>query len=189
LEQLVLFLASNIGSIFSAKKISDYLKSQKTNIPPNQVQTYIGHLASAFLIHKVPRYDVEGKRVFEIGEKYYFENLGIRNALWGYRLPDAGKIMENAVYNHLISIGYKVKVGVLGENEIDFVAEKQGERIYVQVALSVLEQKTMDREFGNLLKIKDNYPKMLICKNAFNGNTYEGIKVIDLRSFLHNFNS
>ncbi len=187
LEQLVLFLASNIGSMFSAKKISDYLKSQKTNIPPNQVQTYIGHLVNAFLIHKVPRYDIEGKKVFEIGEKYYFENLGIRNALWGYRLQDAGKIIENTVYNHLISIGYKVKVGISGENEIDFVAEKQGEKIYVQVTLFLLEQKTIDREFGNLLKINDNYPKMLVCRNAYNGNTYEGIQVFDLRKFLYNF--
>ena len=188
LEQLILFLASNIGSMFSSKKISDFLKSQKINIPPNQVQTYIGHLKSAFLIHQVQRYDIEGKRIFEIGEKYYFENLGIRNAIWGYRLQDAAKIMENVVYNHLISRGYKVKVGVIGvDQEIDFIAEKSGEKIYLQVALSLTEQKTIDREFGNLMKINDNYPKYIISKQNFYTNSNEGISVVDLRNFLSNF--
>ncbi len=188
LEQLILFLASNIGSMFSSKKISDFLKSQKVNIPPNQVQTYIGHLKSAFLIHQVQRYDIEGKRIFEIGQKYYFENLGIRNAIWGYRLQDAAKIMENVVYNHLTSRGYKVKEGVIGvDQEIDFIAEKSGEKIYLQVALSLTEQKTIDREFGNLMKINDNYPKYIICKQNFYTNSNEGIRVIDLRSFLSDF--
>lgn len=188
LEQLILFLASNIGSMFSSKKISDFLKSQKINIPPNQVQTYIGHLKSAFLIHQVQRYDIEGKRIFEIGEKYYFENLGIRNAIWGYRLQDAAKIMENVVYNHLISRGYKVKVGVIGvDQEIDFIAEKSGEKIYLQVALSLTEQKTIDREFGNLMKINDNYPKYIISKQNLYTNSNEGINVIDLRNFLSTF--
>lgn len=186
LEQLIFFLASNTGSIFSAKKISDFLKSQKVNIAPNQVQAYIQHLTNAFLIHQVKRYDIEGKRLFEIGEKYYFENLGIRNALWGYRLQDLGKIMENVVFNHLLVHGYKVRVGVLASNEIDFIAEKEGERIYIQVARSLLEEKTIEREFGNLQKINDNYPKMVITMDKFFGNTVGGIKSIDLRSFLSN---
>lgn len=186
LEQLVFFLASNIGSIFSSKKISDFLKSQKVNIAPNQVQIYAQHLANAFLIHQVKRYDVEGKRLLEIGEKYYFENLGIRNALWGYRLQDMGKIMENVVYNHLIAHNYMVNVGVLGGNEIDFIAEKNGEKVYIQVALSLLEEQTIQREFGNLQKIKDNYPKMVVTMDAFSGNTVEGIAAVDLKSFLNN---
>lgn len=186
LEQLTLFLASNTGSIFSAKKISDFLKSQKVNIAPSQVQRYIQHLTSAFLIHQVKRYDIEGKRLFEIGEKYYFENLGIRNALWGYRLADRGKIMENAVYNHLLTEGYTVDVGILKEYEIDFIAEKNGERRYIQVALTLLEEKTMEREFGNLQKIQDNYPKMVVTMDTFSGNSVEGIKALDLRRFLSN---
>lgn len=186
LEQLVFFLASNIGSIFSAKKISDFLKSQQINIAPNQVQTYVGHLANAFLIHPVKRYDIEGKRLFEIGEKYYFENLGIRNALWGYRPQDLGKIMENLVYNHLVAHHFTVQVGVLGTREIDFIAEKEGEKIYIQVALSLLEEKTIQREFGNLQKIKDNYPKIVVTMDAFSGNTIEGISAMDLKSFLTN---
>lgn len=186
LEQLVFFLASNTGSIFSAKKISDFLKSQKINIASNQVQLYIQHLVNAFLIHQVKRYDIVGKRLFEIGEKYYFENLGIRNALWGYRLEDRAKILENVVYNHLLILGYSVEVGVLNELEIDFVAEKNGEKIYLQVALSLLEDKTIEREFGNLQKIKDNYPKMVVTLDVFSGNTMEGIIVLDVRSFLNN---
>ncbi len=185
LEQLVLFLASNTGSLFSSKSISDFLKSQQIKMAPNQVQTYIHHLTSAFLLREVPRYDIVGKRIFEIGEKYYFENLGIRNALWGYRLEDKSKILENVVYNHLQFLGYSTKVGVLGSEEIDFVCEKNGERIYIQVAVTLDEQKTIDREFGNLLKIKDNYPKFVITRNGFEGNSYKGIPALSLIDFLN----
>lgn len=184
LEQLVLFLAQHTGSIFSAKKISDFLKSQKINIAPNQVQVYVHHLTNAFLLHKVSRYDMVGKRVFEIGDKYYFENLGIRNGIWGYRLEDRGKIMENLVYNHLRFRGYAVRVGILEDKEIDFIAEKDGEKIYVQVALSINEEKTLQREFGNLMAIDDNYPKMVITLEAFSGTSFKGIQLIDLKSFL-----
>lgn len=184
LEQLVLFLAAHTGSIFSAKKISDFLKSQRINMAPNQVQTYIQHLVNAFLVHKVSRYDLIGKRIFEIGEKYYFENLGIRHGLWGYRLEDKGKIIENVVYNHLLFRGYTVQVGVLGVAEIDFICKKEGETLYIQVALSLNEPQTIEREFGNLKKIKDNYPKFVITLDAFPGNTHEGIVAMDLRSFL-----
>jgi len=184
LEQLVLFLASNIGSLFSAKKISDLLKSQRINMASNQVQTYSEYLVNAFLIHRVSRYDLIGKRIFETGEKYYFENIGIRNALWGYRLEDRGKIIENVVYNHLLFQGYQVQVGNLGSLEIDFVAQRAGEKLYIQVALSLNEAQTLEREFGNLKKINDNFPKMVITLDAFQGNTHEGIVATDLRSFL-----
>jgi hypothetical protein len=188
LEQLILFLASTIGSLFSAKKISDFLKSQRINMASNQVQTYSDYLVNAFLIHRVSRYDLLGKRIFETGEKYYFENLGIRNALWGYRLEDRGKIMENVVYNHLLFRGYEVQVGNLGVLEIDFVAQRAGEKLYVQVALSINETQTMEREFGNLKKINDNFPKIVITLDAFHGNSDEGIVATDLRSFLLTYN-
>ena len=184
LEQLVLFLTGNVGRLFSAKKISDFLKSQQVNIAPNQVQTYIQYLVNAFLVHKVQRYDIIGKRVFEFGEKYYFENLGIRHGLWGYRLEDRGKIIENTVYNHLLFKGYSVKVGVLGSTEIDFVGEKDGEKRYIQVALTMNETKTIEREFGNLQKISDNYAKEVVTLDDFQGNTFKGIKQTNLRSFL-----
>ena len=186
LEQLVVFLAAHTGSLFSAKKISDFLKSQKIKMAPNQVQNYIQHLVNAFLIHKVGRYDLIGKRMFEIGEKYYFENLGIRNGLWGYRLEDRGKLMENCVYNHLVYKGYKVLVGKLGTKEIDFIAEKAGEKLYIQVALSINDASTLERELGNLQQIKDNYPKKVITMEAFSGNTVAGIQIESLREFLMN---
>ncbi len=186
LEQLILFLAAHAGSLFSAKKISDFLKSQRVNMAPNQVQIYIQYLINAFLIHKVSRYDLVGKRIFEIGEKYYFENTGIRNALWGYRPEERGKIMENIVYSHLLYKGYKVQVGVLGAAEVDFVCEKNGEKHYIQVALTINEKQTLQREFGNLMKIDDNYPKTVISLDTFNGNSYKGITTIDLRTFLKN---
>jgi hypothetical protein len=184
LEQLVLFLAGNIGSIFSVKKISDFLKSQQTNMPANQVQIYTHYLISAFLVHKVARYDMVGKRIFEIGEKYYFENLGIRNGIWGYRVEDRGKIVENVVYNQLLFKGYTVVVGVLNVSEIDFIAEKNGEKHYFQVALTINDTKTIEREFGNLKNIKDNYQKTVITLDSFSGNTHEGIKTISLERFL-----
>lgn len=184
LEQLLSFLSAHIGSLFSSKKISDFLKSQNINIAPNQVQLYIQNLENAFLIHRVKRYDIVGKRIFETGEKFYFENIGIRNGIWGYRLEDRAKILENIVYKHLIFKGNKVSVGTIGKNEIDFIAEKNGEKHYYQVTLSLNLEKTIEREFGNLKKINDNYPKTLITMDKFTGNTRDGIKIIDLVTFL-----
>ena len=104
--------------------------------------------------------------------------------MWGFRPEDRGKILENVVYNHLLTENYKVQVGIIADNEIDFIAEKNGEKTYIQVALTLNEEKTIEREFGNLLKIKDNYPKLLITMDRFSGNTFEGVKVTDLRTFL-----
>ena len=184
LEQLVLFLADNIGSLFSSKKISDFLKSQKINMAPNQVQIYVQYLVNAFLLFKVSRYDIVGEKIFEIGEKYYFENLGIRNSITGYKINDLGKIMENAVYNHLLFKGNKVQVGVIPHNEINFIAERDGEKSYFQVALSIKQEKTWEREFGNLTKIKNHYPKYVITREPWIGNSYKGINTLSLRAFL-----
>lgn len=184
LEKLIQFLSENIGNLFSAKGISDYLKSQHSTVSVNQVQNYVNYLAAAFLIHKVPRYDLVGKRIFEIGEKYYFENLGIRNIIVGYRITDKAKLLENMVYNHLLYMGYDVKIGVYGAQEIDFVCEKDAEKLYVQVALKLDSDKTIEREFGNLLKIQDNYPKLVITEEEFSGNTYNGIYHYTIRQFL-----
>ena len=184
LEKLVAFLADNTGSLFSAKKISDFLKSQKINIAPHQIQAYTEFLSNAFLVHKIGRYDIKGKRIFETGEKFYFENLGIRNVIIGYKPNDMSKILENAVYNHLLYLGWEVKIGTIDSNEIDFVCTQKGETIYVQVALNLSEEATIKREFGNLLKIKDNYPKLVITNEKFFGNTYEGIRHLYIRDFL-----
>ena len=184
LEKLIQFLSENIGNLFSAKNISDYLKSQHTAISVNQIQSYTEYLNNAFLIHRVERYDLIGKRVFEIGEKYYFENMGIRNIVIGYRITDKAKILENLVYNHLLYKGYDIKVGYYGDKEIDFVGEKNGEKLYIQVALKIDSDKTAEREFGNLLKIQDNYPKIVITEDTFSGNSYEGIRHCSIRQFL-----
>jgi predicted AAA+ superfamily ATPase len=185
LEKLLQFLADNIGSLFSAKRISDFLKSQQTNIAPNQIQQYCAHLANAFIIHQASRYDLIGRRIFESGTKFYFENTGVRNSIIGYRPADRGKLLENLVYNHLLYLGYDVKVGALREKEIDFVCENKNERLYVQVALRLGDQATIDREFGNLLAIPDNYPKIVVSEDQFTGNTYEGIGYMHIRQFLH----
>ena len=184
LEKLIQFLSENIGNLFSAKNISDYLKSQHTAISVNQIQSYTEYLNNAFLIHRVERYDLIGKRVFEIGEKYYFENMGIRNIVIGYRITDKAKILENLVYNHLLYKGYDIKVGYYGDKEIDFVGEKNGEKLYIQVALKIDSDKTAEREFGNLLKIHDNYPKIVVTEDTFSGNSYEGIRHCSIRQFL-----
>ena len=184
LERLLLFLADNVGSIFSAKGISDYLKSQRVTLGVNQILTYIDHFTNAFIISCVDRYDIVGKRIFEVGNKYYFENLGIRNVITGFKLQDQGKILENIVYNHLLYQGYKVSVGVLEKQEVDFIGEREGEKVYVQVALQLNDETTIQREFGNLLKIKDNYPKIVVSQDLFHGNTYEGIQYLGIRDFL-----
>jgi len=184
LENLVVYLADNIGQLFSAIKISDYLKSQQTNIATSQIIGYLNHLSNAYLIHRLKRMDITGKKVFEIGEKYYFEDLGLRNTIFEYKQSDISKIIENAVCNHLLYNDYELTIGQIGQNEIDFVAKRRGEILYVQVCYLLQEPSTIDREFGNLEKIKDNYPKMVISMDEFMGNTRNGIQHIYLRDFL-----
>ena len=184
LEQLVLFLAGNVGNLFSSKSISDFLKGQKTAISQYVVDEYATALVDACLISKVKRYDIAGKKLFERGEKYYFENLGIRNAITGYKHHDRAQRLENLVYNHLVYCGYDVKVGTLGTKEIDFVCRRNGETIYVQVANELTKEETIEREFGNLLRIKDNYPKIIVTGEYSFENTYAGIQHIYIRDFL-----
>ena len=184
LENLVIFLADNIGQLFSAKKIGDYLKSQQINMATSQVIQYLKHLTNSFLVYKTARYDINGKRLFEIGEKYYFEDIGIRNALYEFRISDISKIIENLVYKHLLINGYKVYTGKIDQFEVDFVCRKQGETLYIQVCYLLSEQTTIDREFGNLERIKDNYPKMVISMDDFQGNTRKGIQHYSLKEFL-----
>lgn len=188
LENLIKYISNNIGSLFSANNISKYLKSQQINMTPQLVLNYLKGLTNAYIIHKVSRFEIGGLKIFEIGEKYYFEDLGIRNHLFGTSISsEIHKIMENAIYLHLIQCGYKVYVGKFGSKEIDFVADKNGNRLYVQSALSVIDEKTKEREFGNLLEIQDNYPKFVITLNdMIIGNDYYGIKHYNLGEFLMN---
>ncbi len=185
LKRLMMFMADNIGKIFTANNIAAYLKSQRVSGTVDSVQTYADYICQAYLINEVKRWDIKGKRLFEIGEKYYFEDLGVRNAIIGYRPDDIGGIIENTVYNHLVVKGYNVHVGVLPKGkEIDFIAEKNSERIYIQVALNVEDPATAAREFGNLEEITDNYEKILVTRRDSAPNSHNGIHMLSLREFL-----
>lgn len=185
LENLVEYLADNTGSLVSAKKISDFLKSQKINISPNIVLDYLSFLANAFFIFKSKRVDIQGKKIFEINDKYYFEDLGLRHSIIGYKQVDINKILENLVFLHLQLMGYKIFVGQLGSKEIDFVCEKQGKKIYIQAAYHITE-KNKEREFGNLLAIKDNHSKFVVSMDdLIDPRGYKGIKHVHIRDFLN----
>lgn len=186
LENLVMYLADNVGSLFSAQNISKYLKSQQIMLPTQSVINYLKVLSNAYFVHKVLRADINGLKIFEIGEKYYFEDLGLRNSIRPFNYTrDIGKLMENVVYLHLLRNGYQVYVGKSGDKEIDFMAEKDGERIYVQVAYLLYDEKTIQREFGNLAEIPDNYPKYVVSMDEIKpNNTFKGIKQMHLREFL-----
>ncbi|MFR9543802.1 MAG: ATP-binding protein [Rikenellaceae bacterium] len=184
LEQLIRFLADNVGSLFSSKSISDYLKSQRVEMSSGAVNDYAVALSQAFVVHRVGRYDIVGKRLFERGEKYYFEDMGIRNVVAGYKPQDRAKRLENVVYNHLLYSGYDIKVGAMQSEEIDFVCTKGGETLYVQVTQELFKEETIAREFGNLLNIKDNYPKIVVSADESYENSYEGVKHIYIRDFL-----
>jgi predicted AAA+ superfamily ATPase len=184
LEKLVEYLANNVGSLISAKKISDFLQSQHLNISPNSILNYLNYLTSSFFIHQVKRQDVMGKKIFEINEKYYFEDIGIRHALIGYRQIDINKIMENLVYSQLKFLGYKVNVGQFDNREIDFVAEKDNKKCYYQVVYLLTSKKVIEREFDSLLRIKNNYPKYVVSLDEKAFGDYHGIKHIGLADFL-----
>ncbi|MBN9382574.1 MAG: ATP-binding protein [Chitinophagaceae bacterium] len=186
LENLVLYLADNVGSLFSANNISKYLKSQRVDISPQLTLTYLKALCNSFFVYKVERAEVGGLKIFEIGEKYYFEDLGLRNTITGYhQRTDIHKLLENAIYLHLVQQDYKVYVGKLGDKEIDFTAERDGARIYVQTCLTLYDPETARREFGNLLEIKDNYPKYVVTLNdSLVGENESGILHKNLIDFL-----
>ena len=187
LENLVRFLADNIGKLISANSIAKYMKSQGESITSSVVINYISFLCEAYILHKVNRYDIHGKRVFENNDKFYFEDNGVRNAIaGGTREGDIEKVIENIIYEHLIRLSYQVYVGQLQAGEIDFVCTKpEGQRIYVQASFIIAEQATREREFGNLRSIKDNYPKYVISMTPLlTKNDDDGITHIHLRKFL-----
>jgi predicted AAA+ superfamily ATPase len=185
LEDLVEFLADNVGNLFSAGNIARYLKSQHTSVSAQAVLNYLKPLTSAYFVHKVRRYDISGLKIFETGEKYYFEDLGLRNCIRGFDArKDIHKVMENAVYLHLVRLGYKIYVGQQASTEIDFVAEKDGQTVYVQVCYMLYDESTVQREFGNLLKINDNYPKYVVTMDEYGMGSYSGIIQLHLKDFL-----
>lgn len=187
LENLTRFLAGNIGKIISANSIAKYMKSQGQTITSTTIIEYIKYLSEAYILHKVNRYDIHGKRLFESNDKFYFEDHGVRNALvGGSREGDIEKIIENIIYQHLIRMGYEVTVGQLQAGEIDFVCTgKGGKRLYIQASYIIADDDTRKREFGNLESIKDNYPKFVISMTPLvRKNDDNGITHLGLRTFL-----
>lgn len=187
LENLVRFLADNTGKLISANSIAKYMKSQGESITSTVIINYISFLCEAYILHKVNRFDIHGKRIFETNDKFYFEDNGIRNALaGGTREGDIEKVIENIIYQHLIRLGYQVYVGQLQAGEIDFVCTKpDGQRIYVQASYIIADMATRERKFGNLRAINDNYPKYVISMTPLlTRNDDNGITHLHLRKFL-----
>lgn len=185
-ENLMSYVSDNTGQLVSATSLSKFLKSQKIELTPLSAINYLKSASNAYIINKVPRYDIHGKRLLETNDKYYFEDLGLRNLLAGKnRMTDIEKVIENIVYLHLKNLDYKITVGTLPSGEIDFVAEKGGKTVYFQVAYLIVDENTANREFGNLLKIRDSYPKYVISMNPMGKpQNYEGITHLSLRKFL-----
>ena len=187
LENLVGFMADNTGKLISANNISKFMKSQGSPVTAGMVLDYLSYLCESYMVNRVPRYDIHGKRLFENNDKFYFEDHGIRNAVaGGTRVGDIEKVLENVVYQQLIRLGYTVRVGQLQAGEIDFVCTlSSGERAYIQVTYLVAEEETRQREFGNLMAIKDNYPKYVISMSPLvTRQNEDGIIHLHLRRFL-----
>ena len=185
-ENMMSFISDNTGQLVSATSISKYLKSQKIDLTPITAINYLKSASNAYIVNKVQRYDIHGKKLLETNDKFYFEDLGLRNSLVGSdRTKDMEKVMENAAYLHLKGLGYKVSVGTLQNGEIDFVAEKNGKTVYFQIAYLLADDKTIEREFGNLLTIKDNYPKYVVTMDPISKpKDYDGVTHLSLRQML-----
>ena len=185
LKNLSRFIADSEGTIFSSLSISNYFKSVNLQVSPKTILDYASYLLNSFIVNQVERYNLIGKKVLASGGKLYFEDFGLRNSIvGGFKLTDIQKILENAVYMHLVRNGYKVFVGQMRDKEIDFIAERGTEKCYIQVAYKLQLNKTIDREFGNLLNIKDNFPKMVITMDELAGTNYQGILHIHILDFL-----
>lgn len=184
LERVARYLFDNVGNVMSAKSIADYVKSQRLRVGVETVQNYLRYFLEALVAHRVQRYDLKGKRLLEIHEKYYMGDVGMRHAVLGYREGDISGVLENVVFLELLRRGYKVNVGKLGDREVDFVATRKRERLYVQVAYLLATPEVVEREFGVLRDIPDNYPKLVISMDTAFGADIDGIRRLNLGDFL-----
>ena len=184
LESILKFIAANIGSIVSTKKISDYLTSSGRKTTSDTIDNYLKMLENAFIIYKANRYDLKGKMFLKTLEKYYIVDIGIRNRLIGLRNTDYGHVLENIVYLELLRRGYEVSIGKIGSLEVDFVASKPNEKIYYQVSATIMDEKTRERELRPLESISDNYPKYILTMDQTVFNDYSGIRVKNIIDFL-----
>jgi len=184
LERVILFVFDNIGNSFSAKNIADYFKSQLRKVDVNTVYNYLNALESAFIINRVQRYDIKGKEILKTQEKYFLGDVSLMYAMMGYRDRYISGILENIVLLDLKSKGYKVFVGKFGTKEIDFIAEKGNAKLYIQVCYLLAEQTTIDREFGVLKEIRDQYPKYVVSMDPIWQDNIDGIKHYYIADFL-----
>lgn len=184
LERVVKYTFSNVGNTFSAKSISDYLKSEHRKIDNETVYSYLEKLEKAYLLHRCSRYDLQGKEILKIQEKFYLADTSLRYSVLGYDQDSVASSLENVVYLELSRRGYDVNIGKTSDGEIDFIAQRQGEKIYVQVTQEIRSEKTERKEYDRLLEIRDNYPKYVLRTDEFAGGNYKGIKSMHVADFL-----
>lgn len=184
LERVVKYTFNNVGNTFSAKSISNYLKSEQRKIDNETVYRYLEKLQKAYILHRCSRYDLQGKSILKTQEKFYLADISLRYAVLGYTIDSVASSLENIVYLELKRRGYDVCIGKYKDKEIDFVATKQNEKIYVQVTQEIKSEKTQKREYEQLLEIKDNYPKYVVLTDDFAGGNYQGIKTMHITDFL-----
>ena len=184
LDSISDFLIDNISNLTSYRSLTDTLNSNKNNVSDKTVGTYMKYLCDAYAFYKIRRYDIQGKKYLNTQDKYYLACPSIKYALHGTRNMDYGNVYENIVAMELLRRGYEVYVGVLYNKEIDFVAMRRNEKIYIQVSDNISDDKTFEREVSSLLKIKDAYPKILIARTHHDSYTYEGVQIIDIKNWL-----
>ncbi len=184
LERVVKYTFQNVGNTFSAKSISDYLKAEQRKLDNETVYSYLEKLEKAYLLHRSPRYDLQGKVILKTQEKFYLADTSLRYSVLGYSAGSVAASLENVVYLELCRRGYTVYIGKTDDGEIDFVAEKQNEKLYVQVTQEIKSEKTEKREYDRLLQVKDNYPKYVLRTDEFADGNYKGIKTMHVADFL-----
>ena len=184
LERIVKYTFNNIGNTFSARAISNYLKSEQRRIDNETVYSYLEKLQKAYILHKCSRYDLHGKEILKTQEKFYLADVSLKYAVLGYNVDSVASSLENIVYLELRRRGYDVYIGKMKDKEIDFVATNQNDKIYVQVTQEIKSEKTQKREYDQLLEIKDNYPKYVVMANDFASGNYQGIKTMNITDFL-----
>ncbi len=184
LERVVRFVFDNVGKTFSAKSISDYLKSQNRTIDNETVYSYLEKLESAYILHRCSRYDLQGKEILKTQEKFYLADSSFKYSILGYNAESIAAMLENIVFLELLRRGYEVNIGKTYNGEIDFIATKQNKKLYIQVTREIKSNQTEKREYERLLEIKDNHPKYLLTTDNFSGGNYNGIKTMHISDFL-----
>jgi len=184
LERVVKYVFSNVGQTFSALSLSKYLKSENRTMDPETVYSYLDKLEKAYILHRCSRFDIKGKEILKTQEKFYLADTAFRYSVLGYDENAAAGMLENIVYLELLRRGYDVYVGKLDTVEVDFVATRKEEKLYIQISERIDREETKQREYGNLLSVNDNYPKYVIRTDEFAGGNYEGIKTMHVADFL-----